>query len=199
MKLADLKVDEEYALCSYGYTGRGRMSQYELANAVKVRLTGTVQRPEHAHGKSRMVTLARVEHLSGRRAGEVVEVPPVRLWVTWAERERLTAESQERERARTDNGATIRKALGILGLHDNRYTIIQPDLARCEVTLSGAELLKLANRAEHLVELEKLTRSYWSGEAIDGQRPDEYLDELLTKLTHWADAHDFSMLDEAGA
>lgn len=84
-------------------------------------------------------------------------------------------------------------ALGVLGLHTQRLVAVRsvggwPSAEASSASVSIAELEKLASRADHLIQLERLVGAYAEGSV-------QY-DELAGKVSEWADAHDFSMLNE---
>lgn len=88
-------------------------------------------------------------------------------------------------------------ALGQLGLHNQRRMAVGSDregpnagLTTCTVSL--AELEKLAARAEHLVELERMV---WEVSDVEGAGASGWTDAaILAALGRWAAAHDFSMV-----
>jgi hypothetical protein len=88
------------------------------------------------------------------------------------------------------NTASVRDALGRLGLHDQRRMETAADPREYGVMISAFELVKLADRAEHLVVLERLVYGWWSREAGDP-------DDMRAEVIEWAGHHDFSMLDVA--
>lgn len=95
------------------------------------------------------------------------------------------------------NNDAVREALGVLGLHDQRRMVTNDDLGQFEITISAAELLKLAARADHLVELERLMRAWHANTLGEGSTaPDRaFLISFESKLAAWCRAHDFSMIE----
>jgi hypothetical protein len=97
------------------------------------------------------------------------------------------------------NTASVRDALGRLGLHDQRRMETAADPREYGVMISAFELVKLADRAEHLVVLERLMQRlslkgpggsvYMFADAV------ENVPEVSRQLARWLEVHDFSMLE----
>lgn len=85
------------------------------------------------------------------------------------------------------NHDAVRKALGALGLHDQRRMIVSEDTGQFEIVVSAFELLKLTAA---VTDLERLVLD-WYCEGVEGRE-----DMLAAERLHlWAEGHDFSHLE----
>jgi hypothetical protein len=195
VKLADIKIGEEYAILP----GSSKPTPWRAEYAHRARAVELVPGVPHRYGRGGTNATMRFEIVTPGRAGWA-EPPRVgdkqtlggrEVWWLWEEHQALLNNVAEEDQAWQEALAAIRHNLGVLGLHDNRGIRLHGDV----ISISSAELAKLADRAEHLVELERLIASqYMQG---GGSREGVEFNSLHRALGNWADAHDFSMLDVA--
>lgn len=89
------------------------------------------------------------------RLGDVLYLEPRFIWCPWSEENQRWHEREERRNSNDAIIARVNEALALLGLHEARYLHIpqgsDKDWNLVEVTISGAELLKLEARAKELM------------------------------------------------
>lgn len=202
MRLIDVVIGDEYAVHPSMTLQSGSTAPPEAAYRARAVAPAARERSHYGRSAPQRVTFEITALPLGgnwigvRKVGDRFDLTGPYVWRKWSDHEPLLASSIALRERRGALRADVSTALGVLGLHDQRDVHIfrtpigsgrdLPELADVEATLSGAELLKLANRAEHLVELERLVRE-WTSEQLRNRDCDNIAD--------WRDAHDFSMLD----
>jgi hypothetical protein len=183
VKLNELHEGEEYAV----HRHNGIQGGYWASKPCRAKLLRVVQR----HSGTRHYRECVVELLEASSwhdaAGTELELPPSRIWRPWVDQARDDALKAAVAKARDENTEAARDALGRLGLHNERLHVVNADPGEYGVTVSVSELVKLANRADHLVELERLVHRYRVATGSDAFR---------SAVVVWAQAHDFSMLSD---
>lgn len=206
MKLSDVVIGDEYAI----HPSR-TLQSWNAHPQSAYRARADLHLPGFGASLPARVALVVIgEPAAGRNpyapafypVGSRIELTGPYVWRKWEAHAPLIEEWRARNERREALGQQVRAALGTLGLHDSRGIEIHeapissgralPELTEVELTLSGAELVKLAERAEHLVVLEHLVRR-WFDEGSDRGLPADHA------LYEWAVTHDFSMLDEEPA
>ena len=210
MKLSDVVIGDEYAI----HPSRTLQAWNAYPqSAYRARAVALAEHERARSGRSvpqRMVFIITGEPAAKRDpyapaycpVGSRVELAGPYVWRKWEAHAPLIEEWRAMNERREALGRQVRAALGVLGLHDSRGIEIHeppiasgralPELTEVELTLSGAELVKLAARAEHLVVLERLVRDWYRDLGRETIGPE-------LRLEQWAAAHDFSMLDEEPA
>jgi hypothetical protein len=194
MKLAELEIGAEYAMGVYG-----RAFSRWTEESTHVRLVGFAHVPSQPR-QAKVVLLEDMDRYGqGYPRGDSYNCRLVALWWPWAEELRRRSEAAQLQARREELAGVIRDALTRLGLHGERGLTGLNSLEGSEVVVSGAELVKLADRADHLIELERLMRAWHANKLGDGAlAPDRaFLISFESKLTKWAGAHDFSMLESS--
>jgi len=188
MKLDELQEGQEYAI------RRNRIKDASWTTPCRARLSQIVTtRSRRTNRQERLCLFTLLEDaewiIDGdpQRAGTSITIEARFVWRTWALQAQLNEQKRLIEQAREANTATMRRVLGQLGLHDERYVRTNADPAQYDVTVSVAELEKLAVA---VVEIERLLYG-WFVEATqyEYRLQDQPADRALYL---WCANHDFS-------
>jgi len=190
MKLAELYEGIEYAVHPSNPVTSERYSEPCRARFLRF-ATKTTGQGRHQRKETRCVFVlldepSREQFSASWRdlvKGSELVIPSRFVWRTWKDQQERHREQAARTAARDMNIAIVREALGRLGLHDQRFMQPRPLLEEFEVTVSAAELTKVANA---VVEIEQLLLN-WYREGVEGHES-----MLAAEALHlWCEGHDF--------
>lgn len=185
MKLAKLVVGAEYAVHRYG------TAKADYLTPRRARLVAIEESRDRSNQRLRLARVELLEESDWASKGVRLLLPARCIWRPWPEQEQVNALKLAEQEQVNANTEAMRKALGVLGLHDNRYHRVSVDPGKYTVTLSALELTKLADA---VVEIERLVYKWWrEGEGVpDGDVRWAAAEDLYA----WAQAHDFGNITE---
>jgi hypothetical protein len=183
MKLDELQEGVEYAI------SRNRIKDASWTTPCRARLSQVVTSRRSNGRQERLCLFTLLEdaewyvNSEPQRAGTSITIEARFVWRPWVLQAQINEQRKAVEEAREANTVTMRRVLGQLGLHDERYVRTDADPRGYDVTVSVAELEKIANA---VVEIERLLHA-WYVEGVEGHE-----DMRAAEALHlWCEAHDF--------